>query len=174
MCLVDVLFCNEWEAPILLKYKEGDPRLPLKTLHDAKEAAIQLVITHPTLKRVVVSVAALHVSYDTSEGVMSMGPLPNTKLVDVVGAADAFVGVYVHGAYISGKNAEDALRWAACASTLATMTEGAQTSMPTLTRLKEYIADNQEVGIVVTWALHSAPLHSMNHSYSFVSCVFRR
>jgi sugar/nucleoside kinase (ribokinase family) len=145
MGLVDIILCNEWEAPILLGYDERDPRMPLRTLLHAKEAAILLAVKYPTLKTVVVSVGARHACFDRSAGVTSIDPLPNPKLVDVVGAADAFVGAYVHASCIAGKDGKAALEWAACASTIATTMEGAQKAMPNARQLQKYIEDNQQV-----------------------------
>jgi ribokinase len=66
------------------------------------------------------------------------------KPIDTTGAGDCYRGSYVAARYGQGKTVLEAMRWAACASSLACEIDGAMPSMPTremiIARLQEKLA----------------------------------
>jgi ribokinase len=109
--LIDVLIVNEHEFAQLCEPKSG------------------LVIVTAGAKEVV--------AYQNGEVVAKSQP-PKVEALDTVGAGDTFVGAFVV-AYASGKTIPDSLDLACAASALSTLKLGAQSGMPTVSEVKEFL-----------------------------------
>jgi ribokinase len=130
--LADVIICNEVELSTLLGRSVPSGSEP--------EAARQLRRSESQV--IVVTLGARGaIAVDGAEVVAQ--PAFNVRVVDTVGAGDAFVGGFVAGNWFSAGVAT-ALRWGCAAGSLATTKPGAQPSMPQLESVRALIELSQQ------------------------------
>jgi ribokinase len=113
--LIDVLIVNEHEFAQLGEPKSG------------------LVIVTAGAKEVV--------AYQNGEVVAKSQP-PTVEALDTVGAGDTFVGAFVV-AYASGKSIGESLDIACAASALSTLKLGAQSGMPTIDEVENFLTNRE-------------------------------
>lgn len=166
-----ILAANDFEAPILLGIEDAADNpygisMPLKSLQQGAQAAELLMQTRPNLVAVIITTAfgnvcrmrmaaasRLHDSgaspsqpkdlvshIDQEEFVTLVVPHFATKVVDAIGAADAFLGA-ICGGIAHGAPLPHAIVWGAAGAALSVLQPGAQSSMPTLDGLQEFLCD---------------------------------
>jgi ribokinase len=114
--LIDVLIVNEHEFAQLGEPKSG------------------LVIVTAGAKEVV--------AYQNGVAVAKSQP-PTVEALDTVGAGDTFVGAFVV-AYASGKSIGESLDIACAASALSTLKLGAQSGMPTIDEVENFLTTREQ------------------------------
>ena len=149
---VDCLFVNEIEAPQLLSSEVGgewEGFSVLCTLGEAERAAEALLDKWSTLRTVVITFNGGHLLSERGGGWIGSREavgrhrsfvLPRQKgeIVDVIGAADAFVGGFI-AAQLRGASSTESLMWAHGASTRSTQASGAQEAMPNFLELRAFL-----------------------------------
>ncbi|KAL1500320.1 hypothetical protein AB1Y20_012986 [Prymnesium parvum] len=159
-CGVHLCFVNEVEAAVLLGDTLGLDKLV--TLAHAEAAAKEMLLRWSSLRTVVVTCLVAHVLLERwpsawrQPGLAAEAPvwhvLPRDKeegVVDVIGAADAFVGAFIASA-IDGKDSMESLIRAAAAGTLSTRQAGAQTSLPDKETLERYVSSLRSKAVCST------------------------
>jgi sugar/nucleoside kinase (ribokinase family) len=154
---VDILFLNEWETPTLL----GRPG-KLVTLEHAEQAADELLGKWPSLKAVVLTCGVAHLvkqragqpwldGFPAGESdTLAVVGRSKLKIVDVIGAADAFTGAFIATAIGTGGRKRGSARASpfACllrahlAGDFSTQKAGAQDSLPTEEELAAYTEEH--------------------------------
>ena len=155
---ITLAFLNEWEAPTLLGWSAD--ATPLRSTADAQRAACQLLDRFPSLHSAVVTSILGHVLCERQpdeddddgdgggdgdgDGGGRTYVVPRARgkhrVVDIVGAADAFVGGFI-AARCRRLSGAQALLWGHGAGTVSTLSRGAQESMPSLPRLVDFLKD---------------------------------
>ncbi len=121
------LVVNESEARALTG-------LQVSSVQDARDAAHQMIGWGVTV--VIVTLGAQG-AFVVSAGLEAHVPARKVKVVDTTAAGDAFIG----GLAVALGNRDDlveAVRYATCVGTLATMVHGAQTSLPSAEQVKAF------------------------------------
>ncbi|MBI1347468.1 ribokinase [bacterium] len=127
---VDLLSPNQTEAEQLLGR-------PVNSLMEAQAAAQQLLERGP--QHVVIKLGELGAWLASREGLSQHIPPCPVSPVDTTAAGDAFTAA-MSVEWALGQSLTDACRWACAAGALATLTSGAQPSMPTREQVVELIA----------------------------------
>ena len=124
---VDCLVPNETETKELAGIEVGD-------LASARKAAQKLLDCG--IREVVITLGESGALMATNQGVIHV-PARKVEVVDTTAAGDAFIGGLAV-ALVRGLAAEEAVRYATCAGTLAVTKFGAQTSLPSAERVREF------------------------------------
>ena len=124
---VDCLVPNETETKELTGIEVGD-------LGSARTAAQKLLDCG--IREVVITLGESGALMATNQGVIHV-PARKVEVVDTTAAGDAFVGGLAV-ALVRGLAPEEAVRYATCAGTLAVTQFGAQTSLPSAERVREF------------------------------------
>lgn len=124
---VDLFSPNQTEAEQLLGR-------PVQTLHDAQQAATQLLDRGP--RHVVIKLGASGAWLASRDYPAQHIPPFVVTPVDTTAAGDAFTAALAV-AWASGVPLPEACRWACAAGAAATLTHGAQPSMPTCEQVRE-------------------------------------
>jgi ribokinase len=130
--LADVIICNEVELSTLVG----------SSVADGSETDVMRQLRRSESQVVVVTLGARGaIGVDRAEVVTQ--PAFDVRVVDTVGAGDAFVGGFVAGRWFSSGVAT-ALRWGCAAGGLATTRVGAQPSMPELDAVRALVQLSQQ------------------------------
>eukprot|EP00050_Salpingoeca_kvevrii_P017754 m.67957 g.67957 ORF g.67957 m.67957 type:complete len:1099 (-) comp7705_c0_seq1:155-3451(-) len=148
---LDIIFLNEFEAPLLLEWSD---RLPLKTLAQCHEAADEIKSRFEMDTIVIVSAfgCVCHFNKNGTHRRITI-PFLLVEVVDIIGAADAFCGGFV-AAKLWGRSTAHAMVSAACCGALSTQANGAQQSMPPRLVLRRFFNSR---GIYVDEGLQKTP-----------------
>ena len=121
---------------------------PVREISDELASLIDVLIVNehefaqlaePKLGLVIVTAGAKEVvAYQNGVAVAKSQP-PKVEALDTVGAGDTFVGAFVV-AYASGKSISGSLDLACAASALSTLKLGAQSGMPTVSEVSEFLS----------------------------------
>lgn len=125
---IDILTPNESECEILTG-------LPVKTVEDAGKAITYLL--NKGVRQVVVTMGGKGVVYNSSDKIVHK-PVPKVQVVDTTAAGDSFTGA-LSVALTSGKDMDEAVDFANAVGTLTVTRKGAQTSLPTLDEVENYM-----------------------------------
>ena len=128
----ECLILNETEAEILTG--------ALPTDWESAEAAAARLQEHG-VRQVIITLGARGAVLAGPDGVVRQPSFP-VAARDAVGAGDAFVGTFAVGVG-GGLAAPEALRRAAAAGALATLTAGAQPSLPTAVAVDAFLAERE-------------------------------
>ena len=124
---VDVLIPNRGELAMLAEAEEPDDPDDVIGLARTVEGPGAVVVTLGAEGAVLVEESqAVHI------------PSPEVEVVDTTGAGDAFCGAVAH-ALAMGLALAEAARWGVAAGAIAITRHGAQTALPTLSELKEFL-----------------------------------
>ena len=164
--VVGILFVNESEGPLLLKGHgaKGDwdyERSPkLCTLGQAERCAALLLERHTHLRSQIVTIESGHKAVERSGGWLGVrggaSPehlsfvLPRAQkradtVVDVIGAADAFIGGFI-GAQLHGKRTAESLLWGEAAAARSTQASGGIAGLPTREEMESFLAGSAQQG----------------------------
>ena len=171
---VGLCFVNETEAPLMLSgerdFDWDVSREPLLcTLAQAERAADSLMHQFPLLLTVVITFSSGHLLHERGGGWLAargeVNPTGQTivvprqksgQTVDIIGAADAFIGAFV-AAQLRGRSAAESLVWAHGAGTRSTQASGAVKGMPTTEEVVRFVSGHDPpfdtTGCAVTCAL---------------------
>lgn len=167
----DILIVNEFEAPILLGFDNASNNpygisKPLGNLQQASKAASLIFQAHKRLSIVIITTGFGNVcrlrmptaskihergfditECDIAESFETSIVIPHfyTVVVDVIGAADAFLGA-VCSAVAHGCPVQHALVWGSAGAAISVLAEGAQSSLPTLEEMLIFLQRNS-VGV---------------------------
>ena len=129
---IDILTPNESECKIITG-------LPLDTVEDAKNAALYL--KSMGVPQVIITLGGNGVVYN-EDNIILHKTVPRVKVVDTTAAGDSFSGAIAF-ALSQGKTIGQAVDFANIVGTLTVMKNGAQSSLPTITDVYNYIKDTK-------------------------------
>jgi len=129
--LVDVLIPNETEAALLTGFPVANPQQAVS----AAETLLQKGV-----KNVLVTLGKQGSLWVDASG-SRVTPSFEVSAVDSTAAGDAFIGG-LGSALAQQTSIEDALRWGSAAGALAVTRKGAQSSLPSETELKAFLAEH--------------------------------
>lgn len=128
---VDIFTPNETECELITG-------LPAKTIDEAKAAVSYLQAKG--IPQVIITMGSRGVVYNRENEIIHK-PVPKVKVVDTTAAGDSFSGA-VAVALSQGKCIDEAIDFANVVGTLTVMKKGAQTSLPTLADVSNFIQDS--------------------------------
>ncbi len=127
LTLVDVLLPNRSELASLSESEEPSDRDEVVDMARAIEGPGAVVVTLGAEGALVIE-----------GGETTHLPSPSVEVVDTTGAGDAFCGAVAHS-LAHGASLTEAVRWGVAAGAIATTRAGAQSALPTLSELKEFL-----------------------------------
>ncbi|MGE5614260.1 MAG: ribokinase [Bacillota bacterium] len=125
---VDIITPNESEC----EYIAG---MALESIKDAEEAVKYL--RGKGIGQVVVTLGGRGVVYNSGDRVLYK-PVPEVRVVDTTAAGDSFTGALAV-ALTNGKSIDEAVDFANIVGTLTVMKKGAQTSLPYIQEVEEFL-----------------------------------
>lgn len=128
---VDIIKPNETELGMLTGVSDTDSEAGL-----AKAAA---VIRAKGVKNLVVTLGEKGLYIDSEELGIHRIPALKVRAVDTTAAGDSFTAALA-AKLMEGKNLKEAAEFANCVSAIVVTRKGAQSSIPTLTEVEEYIS----------------------------------
>jgi len=128
LAMVDILTPNETECEIITG-------ITINCIEDAKNAVEFL--NQKGVPQVVVTMGGKGVVYNSSKGIQHK-PAPVVQVVDTTAAGDSFSGA-IALALSQGKYIDEAVDFANIVGPLTVMKKGAQTSLPTIKDVEDYI-----------------------------------
>lgn len=129
---IDYLIPNESELQILTG-------MPTGTLEEIRDAARKMLLNGSS--KIIVTRGSKGVFYIDKEQEIVL-PAFSVKVVDTTAAGDAFIGGFA-SALADGKDIQAALTFGSAAGALATIKAGAQTSLPDLSQLDEFLIEHR-------------------------------
>jgi len=131
LAMVDVLTPNETECEMITGIK-------ISSIEDGKRAVEFL--NRKGVPYVIITMGGNGVVYNSPEGILHK-TVPAVKVVDTTAAGDSFSGA-IAVALSEGKTIDEAVDFANIVGTLTVTKKGAQTSLPTVKDVENYIKNN--------------------------------
>ncbi len=129
---VDIIKPNETECEIITGVK-------VETIEDAKKAVRFLKEKH--VKNIIITVGEKGVFYSHHDEVLHQS-VKRVKAVDTTAAGDVFAGALA-ASLSKGKGIKESINFCMIASSLSVTRRGAQTSIPTVDELEQYLSEQE-------------------------------
>lgn len=136
LSMVDILTPNESECAIIAG-------IDVNSIEDAKKGIEYFL--QKGVSQAVVTLGSRGVVYNSGNSIVHK-PVPSVKVVDTTAAGDSFSGALAV-ALTNGMSIDEAIDFANTVGTLTVMKSGAQTSLPTLSEVKEFIEKNKSYAV---------------------------
>lgn len=132
--LVDLIILNEIEATEITT-------IQVNNQDKAIQAAQELI--EKGVNEVIVTLGRQGSVYVNGQGVTHMSPSFNVKTIDTTAAGDTFIGAFI-SAFYSTNSISKSLDFASASAAIAVTTEGAQSSIPNLNQVNEFLSTSSK------------------------------